>query len=336
MQLAKKRAPVVAPPDRSKSDVLDDGQTRYRGWIVPPRDEVETDEQFLARLNAELIVLGLPRFYGTSAGDDSCKIIGMKGIRREGACAADLCLVIRTPTGTTEEVLLEAHEGGYKERAPLVVPFVRTERGIYVLVVRESRCALYLDEREMRLERRMSDGSVKKPRKGWINGFLRAFALRAGMPAMGEQVFRDTPVHAPFDRTKLARAAKRVVTRKAGTLFARPGVRPIRFTFLDRLPENSGRSAVWINILALEIAIDDPDQLQRLVYGDSEKGIRPERFGPAHMKGKFIPWSELLNKRGREGHDVIDALSVAAVNVFREALEDGRLKARAVKPKRKE
>lgn len=335
MQSAKQRAPVTAQPNGSKSDALDDGQTRYRGWIVPPRDEAETDEQFQVRLNAQLVALGLPRFYGTSAGDDSCKIIGMKGIRREGGCVADLSLMIRTPTGTTEEVLLETHEDGHNERTPLVVPFVRTERGIYIFVTRESRYALYLDQREMRLERKMPDGSVKKPRKGWIHGFPRAFALRAAMPAMGEQVFRETPVTAPFDRAKLSRAVKRLMARKAGALFTLPGVRPVRFTYLDRLPENTGRSAVWVNILACEIAMDDENERQRLLYGDPEKGIRPGRFGPAHMKSKFIPWGELLTKCGREQHDVIDALSVAAINVFREALEDGRLKARTVRKQKR-
>lgn len=338
MQPAKNtsHAPVPVHPGRSGIELIDDGQTRCRGWLVRPQDVGETDVHFLARINKELRKLTLPLCRGLSAGDDSARIVGIKGIRREGGAAIDVNLVIRFLDGREDEVLLDAHVNGDTEATPLVVPFVRTPRGIYILLTRESRYALYFDQREMCVKRRMPDGSLKNPRKGWINGFPRAFACRAAVPTMGEQVFHDTPVSAPFTRGKFTRAVKRVMARKAGTLFSMPGVRPVQFTFLDRMPENSGRSSVWISAFALEIAIDDPELLQTLLYGDPENGVLPKRFGPSQMKGVFVPWKELSTCAGRNKCDVVDALSIAAVNLFREALDDGRLKSKKVRKKKGE
>lgn len=328
MQPAKKlkQAPVAATPDRSKLDPLDDGCTPVRGWAVHPQEEGETEEEFRERLNAKLVSRGLASFHAVSAGDHGCRIIGLRDIQGEGA-AVDLCLEVEMATGGRHQVLLEAHMLGGTECTPLVIPFVRTKKGEHVLVTREHRYALFLHEREMKSERQMADGTVKKPRMGYIHGFPRAFACRAAVPALGEEVFADVPLEAPFedDKDKFARAVRRVMVRKAGALFRHQGVRPIRIVYLDETPENSGRSSVWLSVFACEIAIDDPDLRRRFLFGDPNAGVLPERFGPAHMRSKFIPWDDLLTKAGREKHDIVDAFSIAAITMFREALASGEL-----------
>jgi hypothetical protein len=325
LQAAKKQTPVSA--DR-RTDPSDDAVKDCRKDLVPLRQLGETDAQFLRRLNAPLIKENLPRFYGVQAGDSSNHIVGMRTLE-VGEYSSKICLLVKSPTGHIHKSLLDVHTDGHDELAVLVVPFVRASDGeIYVLVTRESRYALYLDKQEMTEPRETDSGEVGKPRKGYLCRFAQAFAASAKFISVAGAKLKRVPVRARRDRTKLSRAAKAVIGRKVGQVLDLPGVEPVEFTFLDRGPENPGASGTWIHYLAFELKLNDPKVERALLWGDPDnKGLKL-RVGPAAMKSKFVPVKDLFTKKGRHKHDMECAITLSAITMFREALDEGRLAAK--------
>ncbi len=306
------------------------------GYKVVPRGQDpqvgphETDQQFLARLNEAFTnnkPTPLPRLHGLTGGEDGWTILGLRWLQVY-RMFAEVCFEVKPPVGNPHDAILEVHTAGEDNRACMVIPFVRTPDGPHVCMVRESRYTLFFDEREMTLVRKSVTGEAREPRSGWVNAFSRGFSVSASAPAIADAQLTDVPFDAPLDEEKLIGGAKSVAARKLASLFLPrrqrdgselpPIARPVRGTFLDGMPENTGRSATWIWVYALEVAFDDPALYDRYV-------VKRGRFGPDYMKGRFVPFEELLTKAGRHSHDFVDAFSVAGRGLFSEALLDGRI-----------
>lgn len=339
MQTAKQSAPV---PVTVRSDPSDDGTQARVGYRVLPQGQhpkigpAETDEQFLRRFNRALCIQDdedrtkkLPALQGLGTEGEGYRIRALRWMIPY-EYFAELCLEVITPTRQVINVIVEVHTAGDRHRACVVIPFVRTPDGPHVCIVRENRYTLFFNEREMRLERRALTGEPRNPRSGWINAWARGFSVSASTAAIADARLASVPFSVPYDKRRWAQGARSVASRKLGSLFLPrrqgggavlpPIARAVRGTFLDEMPENTGRSATWIGVFALEVRIDDPADYQRYIV---DRG----RFGPDPVRGRFVPFKELTTFAGRHAHDFIDAFSIAGRGLFAEALEDGRVKA---------
>jgi hypothetical protein len=319
VKIARKYAPILDSPGAGQTD---DVVSRQEKWVVPQRRLEETDAQFLRRLNQPLVKAKLPRFDGLRAGDESTEILGIRRIV-SGEYETSLTLLVSS-AGKIHESVVDVHEDGYHETACLVIPFVRASDGqIYHLVTRESRYALYLNKGEMSRPLLENDG---KPRGGWVTRYPQAFAASVKLMAIVGARLASVPVHAPRDRARLSRAVKALIGRKAGQVISQPGIEPVAFRYLDTMPENPGKSATCIPVVTLELRFTDPEVERAFLWGDPANDVRPRRFGPGNMRSKFVPWCEIITSKGRQRHGLVCAFTQGAINLFREALEEGRLK----------